>query len=193
MDLLNNKDFLKDLSLVLTSVNKSDDFMKNLETCLSFRETWNCSIETFELAWKKIVNRSRRASRVRKRASMMNFKINQGVFLTLTFTDECLANTSVQTRHDYVKKFLTSLKCSYVANIDFGEEKGREHYHAIVSRTLTKDELAFWRSHGAIYAEKIHKASSTKGLSKYLTKFGSHAVKESTGTAYRVMHSRKYK
>ena len=193
MDLLNNKDFLADLGLVRSSINKSDDVFKNIQTCLEFRETWNCSQETFDSAWKKIVNRSRRASRVRKRAYKMNFSLNQGVFLTLTFDDECRANTSAKTRHAYVKRFLTSLKCSYVANIDFGEQNGREHYHAIVSRMLTKEELSLWRSHGAIFAEKIRKASSTKAMSKYLTKFGSHAVKESTGTAFRVRYSRKYK
>lgn len=193
MDLINSKDFLTDLGLVRSIVNRSDDFFKSTALILEFKNTWGCSDETFELGWKKIVNRSRRASRVRKRAYKMNFRLNQGVFLTLTFTDECISNTSAQTRHDYVKKFLTSLNCSYVANIDFGDEHGREHYHAIISRVLTPEELAKWHKHGGIYAERIHKASSAKGLSKYITKFGAHAVKQSTGTAFRVRYSRKYK
>ena len=53
-------------------------------------------------------------------------------FLTLTFTDEVLNNTTEETRRRYVARFLKSISENYVGNIDYGSKNEREHYHAIV-------------------------------------------------------------
>ena len=54
------------------------------------------------------------------------------VFVTLTFTDDCLASTSPETRRRYVARFCKAHSSGYVGNIDFGGKNNREHYHAVI-------------------------------------------------------------
>ena len=56
--------------------------------------------------------------------------------VSLTFTDEVLANTSAQTRKDYVRKWLNDNTLDYFACVDYGKENAREHYHAICAFEL---------------------------------------------------------
>ena len=52
-------------------------------------------------------------------------------FITLTFTNKILDNTSENTRKRYVINALK--KCDdYIVNIDYGTKTEREHYHAII-------------------------------------------------------------
>lgn len=108
------------------------------------------------------------------------------IFLTLTFTDKVLHNTSSHTRRRYINRWLKSLYVPFaVANIDFGDKdknplsKEREHYHAIVeSRSI---DLASY-PYGIINAERIVSSDiSTSKLSKYINKLSYHAYKDSTG------------
>lgn len=55
----------------------------------------------------------------------------QAVFLTLTFNDKALS-CSAKTRRRYVSFALADLSPRYVANIDYGSNTEREHYHAVV-------------------------------------------------------------
>ena len=106
-------------------------------------------------------------------------------FLTFTFTDDTLKNTSSLTRRRYVQRFLTSYTYDYVGNIDFGEEKGREHYHALVS-AKNIDSLIWFKKYGVLRYEivkfdKNKNIEDTKiKLAKYINKFINHALKEST-------------
>lgn len=59
-------------------------------------------------------------------------------FATLTFKPEVLESTSKQTRRTYIARFLKEYTYYYIANIDYGSQKQREHYHAIV--LLTKEQ-----------------------------------------------------
>ena len=115
-------------------------------------------------------------------------KDNGGIFLTLTFSDDTLATTSAKTRKAYVQRYLKSLNARYVANIDFGGKKGREHYHAVVS--LPKVDYKPWHDYGAIKGEKIAVKDVTPlKLGKYISKLSNHAIK-ATARCCKVIYSR---
>lgn len=105
--------------------------------------------------------------------------LNMGkcLFLTLTFTDDVLANTSEDTRRQYVRKWLKKYSSYYVANIDFGDENEREHYHAIIryDRIGPKE----W-PYGHSKIKRIRYTTDAPKLSKYISKLTNHAIKETT-------------
>ena len=107
------------------------------------------------------------------------------LFLTFTFNDKILLNTSSKTRRVYVRNFLEPLG-AYVANVDFGAENGREHYHAIL-QTDEKIDYTAWTK-GALNGERIRKPNSVK-LSKYISKLVNHAIKATTKQC-RIIYSR---
>ena len=100
----------------------------------------------------------------------------QCIFLTLEFDDDTLSNTSRETRRKYVQRYLKSVSDKYVANIDFGGKKGREHYHAVV----LVDWIDVKWDYGYIWREKIHRTNSETKLAKYISKLTNHAIKETT-------------
>ena len=106
-----------------------------------------------------------------KRTARLKERIREAVasgsawFITITFSPETLENTNEQTRRKYVSRWLKSLTPFYVANIDYGKEKGREHYHAVI----TSDERPpkSW-SYGFIDILKVKTTENdTKRISKY--------------------------
>lgn len=103
------------------------------------------------------------------------------VFATLTFNDDTLANTTAKTRRTYVSRYLRSFNVPYIANIDFGSENRREHYHAIIN--LKRLTLEGWRNYGNINVKRIRNKSidkDTARLSKYISKLSNHCIKETT-------------
>lgn len=112
------------------------------------------------------------------------------VFLTLTFNPETLANTSVETRRTYVRKYLKRNASEYVANIDFGGKNGREHYHALAVMQGDFDYKE-WHKYGAIKGEKVRtKKDDIERTCKYVAKLSNHAMKVD-GKAPRLIYSRK--
>lgn len=64
------------------------------------------------------------------------------VFLTMTFTDEILKNTTEEQRERLIIQYLRSETALYMANKDYGEKNGREHYHAVaVASTLKRGDI----------------------------------------------------
>lgn len=114
------------------------------------------------------------------RTKRLRFKIqkmlNAGdcVFATLTFTDDTLAKTSAETRRRYVTRYLKSQQAEYIANIDYGGKKGREHYHAVVLGRLDPKQWEY----GALNVKKIIKTSKPIKLAKYVNKLTNHAIKD---------------
>lgn len=102
-------------------------------------------------------------------------------FVTLTFTDDTLNSTTFETRSRYVKRYLKSYGVPYVANVDYGKDNEREHYHAVIgTQTLNYKD---WNSNGAINGKKIIKKKNLDSngdlkLAKYITKLTNHAIKE---------------
>lgn len=126
-----------------------------------------------------------RVCRLKKRIRKMIMS-GSCIFITLTFRDDVLNNTSVQTRHDYIKRFLNSLHCEYVANIDYGSQNEREHYHALV-RCDKVDPKSY--SLGAINFKKVVATSDSGKLANYISKLTNHAIKNST-RGCNIMYSR---
>lgn len=150
-------------------------------------------------ACQLIWNASRmRTSRLRKRISqMLAFPC---LFLTLTFTDKTLDNTSKDTRRRYVINYLKSFDSYYIANIDFGRKNEREHYHAIICSD--KIDYSSWHKYGAIKGEKVRNNlsiddfgvisnESNERIAKYINKLTNHAIKETT-KANRIIYSRNF-
>ena len=131
-----------------------------------------------------------------KRTARLKERIREAVasgsawFITITFSPETLENTNEQTRRKYVSRWLKSLTPFYVANIDYGKEKGREHYHAVI----TSDERPpkSW-SYGFIDILKVKTTENdTKRISKYISKLTNHAIKNTTKSK-RIIYSRQSK
>lgn len=110
------------------------------------------------------------------------------VFLTLTFNDETLANTTEETRRTYVRKFLKSNCPVYVANIDYGKKNEREHYHALVNG---KVDYAAWHKYGAIRGEVVRTSKGdVERTARYVAKLTLHAIKKTAGKGRRIIYSR---
>ena len=142
----------------------------------------------------KIANNLNRASY--QRTARLKERIREAVasgsawFITITFSPETLAKTNEKTRRVYVSRWLKSLTPFYVANIDYGKNKGREHYHAII----TSDERPpkSW-SYGFIDILKVKTTETdTKRISKYISKLTNHAIKNTTKSK-RIIYSRQTK
>ena len=131
-------------------------------------------------------NYRKRTKRLRKRIT----KIIQSdsLFLTFTFTDEVLQNTTQDTRQQYVRRFLNTISSNYVANIDFGKTNGREHYHAVCI-VSGKIDYTSWQ-HGALNGVKVRSSSNPLALAKYINKFVHHATKDSTCKS-KIIYSRQ--
>lgn len=162
--------------IVLNSLNSDSVSLAELQNECIYNELGNVYNEI-----AKIENAScHRATRLRKRIESMLLN-GECLFLTLTFNDETLNNTSADTRRQYVRKYLKQFNCPYVANIDFGKENGREHYHAVIN--TSRIELKDWRIYGNINVERVRnnriELSKTR-LSKYISKLSNHAIKETT-------------
>lgn len=117
-------------------------------------------------------------------------------FVTFTFKDKVLESTSEETRRRYVSRALRDIGFRYVANIDYGDQTQREHYHAIVEPYPFC--LASWKNGKTEYVDmpdlrewcekygfvKIEKIGSTeedeKKVAKYTAKLSRHALKKST-------------
>lgn len=102
--------------------------------------------------------------------------INNGgsVFITLTFREDVLKNTSASTRRKYVARYLKEQCSSYVANIDYSPTKEREHYHGLVSNRV---DMTRWQ-YGFVFVEQVRTHDNDKKrISRYITKLTSHAFK----------------
>lgn len=128
--------------------------------------------------------------RVRRKILEMMF-YGSCSFLTLTFTDYVLANTTEETRRRYVARFLKSISDDYVGNVDYGKINGREHYHAVV-RGINID-MSGWDKYGFSHAQIVGKSDgSTQAskMSKYIYKLSNHATKGTTNNK-KIIYSRQ--
>lgn len=158
--------------------------------------------DDFILANNIVKAENNRTSRLRARIKLFLEQEEPTIFLTLTFSDKVLQNTTPETRRRYVTRYLKSQSAYYIANIDFGSLNGREHYHAVI---LGKVSLSDWE-YGIINAESVGNRSSLtrknipiryknlpeeiarqkmrvdteRKLSKYVSKLTNHAIKETT-------------
>lgn len=117
---------------------------------------------------------------------------NEVLFITFTFNEETLNNTTELARRKRIKRILQNNCLMYVANIDFGTKNEREHYHIVA---LTKDNynLTKYEKNGFFKAVNVnYKEESNERLAKYLNKLTYHAFKDTTtqhdNTTYRCIY-----
>ena len=142
----------------------------------------------------KIANNINHASY--KRTARLKERIREAVesgsayFLTITFNNETLSKTNEKTRRLYITRWLKTLSPFYVANIDYGKEKGREHYHAVITSDQRPPKT--WK-YGFIDILKVKTSENdTKRISKYISKLTNHAIKHTTKSK-RIIYSRQTK
>ena len=161
------KAFFKKFTGREISDEEYDEALRRAE-CIDF--------DDFNEATRILSAQHSRTKRLRSRIEDMLESFDDCTFVTLTFTDEVLKRTSSATRRRYVAYFLKSQSSGlpYVANIDFGAQNGREHYHAVCAFRITP---ATWL-YGILNFEKIRSAGDSLKLSKYVSKLTNHAIKE---------------
>jgi hypothetical protein len=142
----------------------------------------------------KVANNLNQASY--KRVARLKERIREAVesgsayFITITFNNETLSKTNEKTRRLYITRWLKTLSPFYVANIDYGKTKGREHYHAVITSDQRPPKT--W-SYGFIDIKKVATSETdTKRVSKYISKLTNHAIKHTTKSK-RIIYSRKSK
>jgi hypothetical protein len=141
----------------------------------------------YDCALKLNESKYRKAKKVREKISDL-IKDGRAYFLTLTFRNDVFEKTSPETRRKYVARYLKEQSPVYVANIDFGGKKGREHYHAIVEGKI--DYKYWFDNYGCVVAELIrNQDNDVKRTSKYLSKLTNHALKVQ-GIVPRLIYSR---
>ena len=137
-----------------------------------------------------------RAVRTTRRKVGRAIRSGNAYFGTLTFKDEVLENTTEETRRTYVARELKAIGFKYVANIDYGGENGREHYHFILEplpfmlatwkngerEYVDMPDLQNWcEKYGFVSIEKIGDTEKDeKKVAKYTAKLSAHALKRST-------------
>ena len=118
------------------------------------------------------------------------FMTKKCYFLTLTFNNHTLENTTHETRRRYVTRFLKSQSTDYVANIDFGKKNEREHYHAITTEIANFKD---WEKYGFISVKSCRNTENDlERVAKYINKLTNHALKETT-RQNRIIYSKGFK
>lgn len=128
----------------------------------------------FDCAMRLNKSKKRKTNKVKTKINELVLSGN-AIFITLTFNDKTLSKTSPETRRRYVARYLKENCDKYVANIDFGAKKGREHYHAVVSSDL---DFTKWHKYGAIKVERVRTSENDlTRVSLYVSKLTNHALK----------------
>ena len=131
-------------------------------------------------------SKQRKSKKVRSKIAKLVLSDN-AIFITLTFNDKTLAKTTDLKRRRLVQRYLKENCKDYVANVDYGALKGREHYHAVVSKEI---DFSKWYKYGAIKVERVRPLEdSTMRISRYITKLTNHALKVGA-IAPRLIYSR---
>jgi len=154
--------------------------------------------QDYDDSMRIINNNKNKTNRIRKRIETMLIQLKfydnlKAYFITLTWSDKTLENTNEYTRHQKIYRTLKNIPgvIDYVANIDYGKENEREHYHGIIlvnenfeTKKTKVNNLYFksmpvWDKNGFSRLDEI-KVPNDKALSKYINKLTNHAKKDTT-------------
>lgn len=191
-NVISDAGYLQKIKLIRASLfNKTDikDFKTNkiimyYDYALRFDKKFKNDIQ-YIAANRILHNSTVRKSRLKKRIEIYK-EFGECYFITLTFEEKYLKLTEF-TRRRYVTRYLSSISNFYIANIDYGEKKGREHYHGIIQ--LENPSIFNWK-YGFFTIKKVGSSSlSDSKLSEYIDKLVLHAFKES-GKQKRIIYSK---
>lgn len=190
---LNEIDILKDFNKCSYEYRYILNYYKRRELIYKYMyEKYGLTFEEIKIIENITKAYYKRLKRCRNYIKFM-FSCGDVYFLTLTFRDDVLNNTKEETRRRYLQRFLNKYFYYYCANIDYGDKKEREHYHAIVcipfwlninnSRNYVLNALItdWLRVAGSNKCLKTGKNTTDfKRLSSYINKFTNHAFKKTT-------------
>lgn len=179
-------------SMKVWNIYKRECFLSELnpnpQECLEMFPEFFSSVEDVELCSRYCKNYHNRNIRLYKKIEKIISEYQNPVFITLTFNETSLDFLSYETRRRYVSRWLSSQSNLYIANVDYGKENGREHYHAISNKKI--DPLSW--SYGACNVKAIVNKNS-KALAKYINKLTNHALKDTANRGARIIYSRGLK
>lgn len=155
------------------------DNVLSLKTVYEIEEFYR---KYYPAEWKEAfrINQADYKRKKRLKARICEMIKEPCVFLTLTFTDDCLKSINLETMRKYVRRYLKIFSDTYIANIDFGELNERVHYHALAVNNGTFD-FNDWKC-GNVDFERVadsDQLTATK-LAQYVSKLTNHAIKETT-------------
>lgn len=189
MAIISDKQKVFELGLHLEASRLSRDFFRELKRDPSKNNLLlrlvnykiNKRIKEYGKLWEVAISlnnaRFKRIQRLKKRVEPVVFT-QRAMFLTITFTDDVLESTNKETRRVYIRRYLKKNFKNYVANIDYGTKKGREHYHAIIESERV--DFKGW-TYGRLNARPIRASDvDVVRTSKYVAKLSNHAYKTST-------------
>lgn len=182
---------MKDFDIKKSILDNRLDKIYNKARALNFRHGINDGIEDFLDCYGyeyQRVCRNLNASSYKKWRKCLDkttdmVLLGQGWFLTLTFKDEILNSTSAATRRRYVSRTLKQFSKIYIANVDYGDLRGREHYHGLVACEVDPQLfLKGWvEKIGFVKVKKVRPTDKDlKATSRYVAKLTNHALKDST-------------
>lgn len=151
-------------------LNTYNNFRFN-DISLLYDETFYNEYLFFKVMEADRKRKERLINRIGKIFDLSDLKKLNVYFITLTIKDENMANIEVLTKK--IRYYLRKNFTYYVCNIDFGEEKERIHFHALVSSSYIKSNKY---KLGAINFELIH-TRNKKALATYILKLTNHAIK----------------
>ena len=110
-------------------------------------------------------------------------------FLTLTLNEKSI-NIKKDTMRKYIQRFLRKNCLRYFANLDYGKENGRPHFHAVVQVDKRIDFTYYLNKFGFYFYERVKTDTiDKKRITKYITKLSLHAIKD-TASIDRIIYSR---
>lgn len=102
------------------------------------------------------------------------------IFGTLNFSNKALNSTSKKTRRIMVSRYIGGVADNYIANIDYGAENGREHYH-FIALTKYPFDIHKWNYGGGKFIKVPILSQDIESIKNYvLGKLNNHSYKEST-------------
>ena len=148
-------------------------------------------IDTFLEGCKAVHNAYMRTTRVRQRIQYMRENFDRLYFVTFTIADMYIDKYSDDLKNgmDLVKRTLNSCSSVWVFNSDYGDKRGRLHWHAccpcdIADSTILK---SLWPL-GMVDVKVVgFDDADERKIARYQTKLARHAVKQS---AFKVCYSR---
>lgn len=116
--------------------------------------------------------------RIRDRIQHM-LNTNENVFfITMTFDDNHLPKSNddkIKSIDDVIQFMKSNNVSAFVANVDYGKDNGRFHWHAVAQSVYDFSHI-HW-TQGAVNFKRVPKTQIPLKLSRYLVKLQRHAVK----------------
>lgn len=137
----------------------------------------------FNQEFERILNaRNHKIQRIKKRFLYLLVRYKYVWFCTFTFSNDYI-NKCDRTKRDLIKSCINIPGFYYILNVDYGDEKQRQHYHCILATNLNVDIDLFF---GSVYPCHTLSILCKNGiddfvkLSKYINKLVNHCLKSTT-------------